>query len=75
MGPTPIVWQALALFQHTSERAGETHTGNSIGEAMAVTGRWSEARAHHHSALTLAVEIGDHYQRARAHAGLAGRTR
>ncbi|MFC4072063.1 AfsR/SARP family transcriptional regulator [Actinoplanes subglobosus] len=66
-----LLRQALVTFSRLGERAGEADAGNSLGEALAAAGLPSQARAHHESALALAVEIGDHHQRERAVRGLS----
>ncbi|WP_033337467.1 tetratricopeptide repeat protein [Catenuloplanes japonicus] len=63
--------QALAIFRRLGERAGEAQAGNSIGEAHAAAGRTDAAREAHTAALSVAREIGDRYEQARAHGGLA----
>ncbi len=59
--------QALATFRETGEPDGEAATLNSLGEAAHPT----EAVTHHTAALTIAVDIGDREQQARAHTGLS----
>ena len=44
---------------------------NGVGETHHATGHPEQAHAHHGAALTLAVQIGDRYEQARAHNGLA----
>jgi len=44
---------------------------NGVGETYHATGHHEQAHAHHAAALTLATELGDRYEQARAHNGLA----
>ncbi|MGH3803502.1 MAG: tetratricopeptide repeat protein, partial [Pseudonocardiaceae bacterium] len=50
---------------------GETRALNNLGEMRQVTGQLREALIQHTAALTLATQIGDRYEQARAHNGLA----
>lgn len=68
---TVVLREALEIFQQLGERAGEIRATNSLGEVLTMTGRPGDARQEHQAALTLAIEIGDRYEWARAHAGLA----
>ncbi|MEQ4300002.1 tetratricopeptide repeat protein [Plantactinospora sp. B6F1] len=66
-----LVEQALTLLRRVGERAGEASSTNSLGEVLHLLGRPGPARAQHRTALGLATEIGDAFEQARAHAGLA----
>ena len=68
---TVYLREALEIFQRIGERAGETRATNSLGEVLTSTGRAEPGRHEHLAALALAIEIGDRYEWARAHAGLA----
>lgn len=68
---TVYLREALEIFQRIGERAGETRATNSLGEVLTSTGRAEPGRQEHLTALALAIEIGDRYEWARAHAGLA----
>ncbi|WUH98351.1 tetratricopeptide repeat protein [Spirillospora sp. NBC_00431] len=61
--------QALDLARATANRPLENETLNRLGETAHRTG--DPARAHHQEALDIATEIGDRYEQARAHDGLA----
>ncbi|MEV6343029.1 tetratricopeptide repeat protein [Actinoplanes sp. NPDC051851] len=54
-----LLGQAFTVFSRLGERAGEAHTGNSLGEAMTALGRPDQARDRHTAALALATELGD----------------
>ncbi|MFC7530901.1 tetratricopeptide repeat protein [Actinoplanes sp. GCM10030250] len=68
---TVVLREAVEIFQQLGERAGETRATNSLGEVLTTTGRPADGREEHLAALTLAIETGDRYESARAHAGLA----
>jgi Flp pilus assembly protein TadD len=44
---------------------------NGLGEVLLATGRRAEARGQHAAALRAATEVGEKYEQARAHDGLA----
>jgi NADP-dependent 3-hydroxy acid dehydrogenase YdfG len=54
-----------------SIRASEAEALNGSGEVLLVMGQLDQARARHALALDLAVQVGDTYQQAGAHGGLA----
>ena len=68
--PSTAIRQALALFREIGDRTGEAEALNGVGEILLSAGRPDEARVEHAAALTLASQIGDAYEQARAHAGL-----
>jgi DNA-binding SARP family transcriptional activator/Tfp pilus assembly protein PilF len=68
---TVFLREALEIFRRIGERAGETRATNSLGTVLTTTGRAAQGREQHLAALALAIEIGDRYEWARAHAGLA----
>ncbi|MGI9002320.1 MAG: ATP-binding protein [Pseudonocardia sp.] len=63
--------QAVDLFRELGDRAGEAEALNGVGHALCVIDP-SRARPFLVAALALATEIGERYQQARAHHGLAG---
>jgi DNA-binding SARP family transcriptional activator len=63
--------QALVIADQTSQPAVAASALNGLGSALLGRGRPAVARTHHQAALTLAMELGDRYQQARSHAGLA----
>ena len=62
--------QALAGYRRTGERPGEARALNGLGE-LAAASRPQRARGCHAEALAIATDLGDRYEQARAHAGLA----
>ena len=68
---TVFLHEALEIFRRIGERAGETRATNSLGEVLTTTGQPARGREQHLAAVALATEIGDRYEWARAHAGLA----
>ena len=63
--------EALVLYQETGGRSGQADALNSLGEALLTAGQPSLAAARHATARDIASDIGDTYQQARAHDGLA----
>ncbi len=70
--------QGLVLLRRIGDRASEAETLNDLGQVLQATGDaaearalHTEARALHTEALSLAGEIGDRYEQARAHDGIA----
>ncbi|MFJ4782137.1 AfsR/SARP family transcriptional regulator [Streptomyces sp. NPDC088794] len=64
--------KALALFRRIGERYGEVGALNGLGEALHGMDQPAEALAAHTEALTVAQEIEDQEEQARAHIGMAG---
>jgi hypothetical protein len=58
-------------LRESGDRTGEAEALNGVGEIMLATGQAEEACVQHAAALSLASQIGDRYERARAHNGLA----
>ena len=54
---------------------GEAEALNGMGEASQGLGELGEASAQHALALELARQVGDRYEQARAHRGLASSSR
>jgi len=65
--------QARALFCETGHRLGEARALGNLGIVDERLGRYPQAIGHHQhaAALGLASQIGDQYEQARAHNGLA----
>lgn len=59
------------MCREVGDRAGEAGALNGLGETLLATDRPGHARIQHTTALRLATQIGDPYQQARAHGGLA----
>ena len=59
------------LLRRIGDRASEAEALNDLGQVLLAAGDPSEARAQHGQALELAEEIGDRYEQARAHDGIA----
>ena len=58
------------MYRGIGDRAGEAEVLNDVGETHHATGHHDQAQAHHAAALSLATQIGAHYEQARAHNGL-----
>jgi tetratricopeptide (TPR) repeat protein len=59
------------MFREMGDRSSEAETLNSLGDVLLATGQPGDARAQHAAALGLAGQVGDRYEQARAHYGLA----
>ncbi len=64
--------QGLALFRQAGDKSGEADALNSLGELCLAEGKPDSACGWHARALALADSIGEKYEQARAHDGLAG---
>ncbi|WP_244885486.1 AfsR/SARP family transcriptional regulator [Amycolatopsis vancoresmycina] len=63
--------QALAILGEIPNRQYDAVTLNDVGATLCLLGQPTQAIRYHHHALTHATDVGDHYEQARAHAGLA----
>src|SRR6266567_1656184 len=63
--------QALALCQQTNDMYARPTVLNGLGELLFATERIDGARAQHAAALDAASQVGEKYEQARAHLGLA----
>jgi tetratricopeptide (TPR) repeat protein/transcriptional regulator with XRE-family HTH domain len=63
--------QARAICQQTRDLSSHANTLNSLGELLLATGQAAGALGQYAAALDLAVQAGEKYEQARAHAGLA----
>jgi tetratricopeptide (TPR) repeat protein len=63
--------QAQVICQQTRDLSSYANTLNSLGELLLVTGQPAGATGHYTAALDLAVQAGEKYEQARAHAGVA----
>jgi tetratricopeptide (TPR) repeat protein len=63
--------RSVALFRDMGDPGGMVTALNSLGETLCVGGQFGRARASHVIALTIATQIGERYEQACAHRGLA----
>jgi tetratricopeptide (TPR) repeat protein len=63
--------QALALCRDNNDMSVQAIALNGLGELLLETGRTADALARHAVALDAASQVGEKYEQARAHAGLA----
>jgi tetratricopeptide (TPR) repeat protein len=67
----PNLTTALDVARQNSIGELETKALNDIGVALADIGTTADASARHHEALAVAEDLGDRYEQARAHTGIA----
>jgi tetratricopeptide (TPR) repeat protein len=63
--------QGLSLFRQAGDKSGEADALNGLGELSLAESQPDNARGWHTCALALADHIGEKYEQARAHDGLA----
>jgi Flp pilus assembly protein TadD len=59
------------VFREIGDRTGEAEARNGVAEILLATGRPDEAQVAYTAALALAGQLGEAYEQARAHHGLA----